>query len=71
MAYRPRVERVELIADHTIPVPGRVATLEDHADIVQSLLVRNTDHTARFHSHLYRLIIATPITNIVETLGGQ
>ena len=41
-----RVQRIELIADHLIPILGCVAALEDHADIIQPLLVRNTDHAA-------------------------
>ena len=40
------VQRVELIADHLIPVFGCVAALKDDADIIQPLLVRNADHTA-------------------------
>jgi len=40
------VQGVELITDHVIPVPGGMAALKDHADIIQPLLVRNTDHTA-------------------------
>src|SRR5262245_26769700 len=66
-----RVQGVELIAHHLIPVLGSMAALEDHADIIQPLLVRNADHTARLDSHRDWLIVATPIADVVETFGGQ
>ena len=62
---------VELIADHLQPVLRRVAALENHPDVVETLLVGNRDHPARLHPHGVGLIVKTPIAHVVESFGGE
>src|SRR5688572_23028093 len=65
------VKRVELIANHLQPILGRVASLKDHPDVVEPLLVWNADHPPGVDAHLYRLIVAPPVAHIVKTFCGK
>jgi len=63
------IQSVKLIADHLQPIFGRMAALKDDPNIVEPLLVRNADHAPRLHADWHRLIVTTPIANIIEPFG--
>ncbi len=64
------VQLIELIANHLQPILRRMAALEDHANVVEALLVGNRDHLPRFDPHRVRLIVEAPIANVIEPLRG-
>ena len=64
------IQRIELIAHHLQPILWRVAALKNHANVIEPLLVRNRDHAARLYPHDARLIVKTPVANVIETFRG-
>src|SRR5438445_10973431 len=66
-----RVKRVELVADHLAPIFWRMTALEDHSNIVESLLIREGDHAPRLNPPRNRLVVAAPVAEIIKPLGRE
>ena len=48
-----------------------MASLKHHPDVVEPLLIGNSDHPPGLDTHRHRLIVAAPVADIVKALGGK
>src|SRR5215510_14987792 len=65
------IKRVELVTKHLAVFGGSMIATHEYTDIVQSLVVRYHQHSPPAHAHRGGLVIAHPVTDILEALRCQ
>src|SRR5262245_4370554 len=65
------IKGIEMIANHPIVLFRRVAFANEDPDIVDAQLVGHNDHATTFHPQRHRLLVSTPVANILEALRRE